>query len=62
MLATCLTPAAMTREAERLRHMARRARRCMDLAPHGVSHERYAERLERQALDLLARRAGIMSH
>lgn len=56
MLATCLTPAALTREAERLRHMARRARRCMDITPSGWTSEHYAERLERQALDVLARR------
>ena len=62
MLATCLTPAALTREAERLRHMARRARNCMDVTPMGVSHERYAARLEALAADLLARRAGVMSH
>ena len=49
-----LTPAALMREAERLRHMAHRARRCIDLAPPGMRSDRYADRLERQALAVIA--------
>jgi hypothetical protein len=60
MIATCLNPAAFAREAERLRHMARRARRSMD-APIGWTFDRYADRLERQACDLMARRIGLDS-
>lgn len=54
------TPAAYEREAERLRHMAHRAARCRELAPIGLSHERYAARLEAQRLAMLARRAGMI--
>jgi len=54
-----LTPAAYDREAERLRHMANRAARCRELAPIGLNHDHYAARLERQALAMLARRAGM---
>lgn len=56
MYLDCLTPAMLSREAERLRHMARRARRCWDLAPPGMSGEHYADRLERQALAIIALR------
>jgi hypothetical protein len=59
MLASCLTPAALSREAERLRHMARRARRCMDITPIGWNHEHYADRLEQLALAMMARRNGM---
>jgi hypothetical protein len=60
MLLTSLTPAAYAREAERLRHIAHRARRCQDVAPAGFAHDRYAARLERQALALLEQRRRIL--
>jgi hypothetical protein len=49
----------LSREAERLRHMARRARRCMDITPIGWNHEHYADRLEQLALAMMARRNGM---
>ncbi len=61
MLASLINPLALAREEERLRHMARRARRCQDLAPSGWTHEHYAERLERQARDMRLR-LGTSSH
>lgn len=48
------TPAAREREAERLRHMARRASNCYDVTPCGMARDKYAERLERQALEQIA--------
>lgn len=49
-----ITPAALQREAERLRHMARRARACCDTVPAGMNRDHYADRLERQALAVIA--------
>lgn len=55
MIITHLSDLAYEREAERLRHMARRARHAaQDHTPIGLDREHYAERLERQALDVLA--------
>lgn len=53
-----LTPAARMREAERLRHMARRAYAIAEAAPVGLTQDQYAMRLERQAMaqSTLARR------
>lgn len=54
MLCTCISPLALEREAERLRHMSNQARRCRDTVPAGMNREHYADRLERQALAVLA--------
>ncbi len=57
MIIQRLSDLAYLREAERLRHMARRARHAaQDHTPPGMDRERYADRLERQALAVIAQR------